>query len=62
MTHLIMSYIPARMVYVAAKLELVDHIHDAGIAPQDLAKKLDLSADALHRIMRVLGSASFVNT
>ena len=61
MTHLIMSYIPARMVYVAAKLELVDQISEAGIAPPDLARKLNLDAGTLRRIMRVLAGLGILH-
>ena len=55
MTHLIVGYIPTRAIYVAAKLGLADHISEAGTTAQDLAHKLKVDPDALHRIMRVLG-------
>ena len=50
----IMSYIPARMMYVAAKLGLADHIGDDGASAQDLAKKLNVDPGALYRVMRTL--------
>lgn len=60
MTHLIMGYIPTRAIYVAAKLGLADHIDDAGITAQDLARRLQVDPGALRRIMRVLGGLSIL--
>ncbi|MGH6770704.1 MAG: methyltransferase [Xanthobacteraceae bacterium] len=54
MTHLIMSYISTRAIYVAAKIALADQIGDAGATSQELAKALNVHADALYRIMRLL--------
>ena len=42
------------MIYVAAKLELADHIGDDGASAQDLAQKLELDPAALYRVLRVL--------
>jgi hypothetical protein len=50
----IMSYIPARMMYVAAKLGLADHIGDDGASAQDLAKRFNVDPGALYRVMRTL--------
>ena len=50
----IMSYIPARIMYVAAKLGLADQIGDEGASAQELAKRLNVHADALYRVMRTL--------
>jgi hypothetical protein len=36
MIRLLMGYIPTRVIYVAAKLELVDHIGDKGASAQEL--------------------------
>lgn len=54
MIRLFMGYIPTRVIYVAAKLELADHIGEAGTNAQELAKKLKVNPAALYRIMRVL--------
>lgn len=54
MIRLFMGYIPTRVIYVAAKLEIADHISDDGANAQELAQKLKLDAGALYRVMRVL--------
>ncbi len=54
MIRLCTSYIPTRVIYAAAKLELADHIGNDGANAQDLAQKLKLDAAALYRVMRVL--------
>jgi hypothetical protein len=54
MVRLFMGYIPTRVIYVAAKLELTDHIGDDGASAQDLAQKLKVDPAALYRVMRVL--------
>jgi hypothetical protein len=54
MIHLLTSYIPTRVIYVAAKLELADHIDGNGATAQDLAQKLNVHPGALSRVMRVL--------
>jgi hypothetical protein len=54
MIHLLMSCIPTRVSYVAAKLGLADHIGDDGATAQDLAQKLNVHPGALYRVMRVL--------
>ena len=54
MIRLFMGYIPTRVIYAAAKLELTDHIGDDGTSAQELAKKLKIDAAALYRVMRVL--------
>lgn len=54
MIQLFSSYIPTRVIYVAAKLGLADHIGDDGAVAQDLAAKLNVHPDALYRVMRVL--------
>ena len=54
MIRLFMSYIPTRVIYVAVKLELTDHIDDDGASAQDLAQKLKVDPPALYRVMRVL--------
>jgi O-methyltransferase domain/Dimerisation domain len=54
MIHLLMSYIPTRVIYVAAKLGLVDHIGTNGATAQDIANKLNVHPDALYRVMRML--------
>jgi hypothetical protein len=54
MIRLVMGYIPTRVIYVAAKLGLADHIGDDGTSAHELARKLNLDAVALYRVMRVL--------
>jgi hypothetical protein len=54
MIRLFMGYIPTRVIYVAAKLGLTDHIGNDGANAQELALKLNLDAAALFRVMRVL--------
>ena len=54
MVRLLMGYIPSRVIYVAAKLELADYIGDEGASARDLAQKLKVNAAALYRVMRVL--------
>jgi DNA-binding IclR family transcriptional regulator len=54
MIRLFMGYIPTRVIYAAAKLELTDHIGDDGASAQDLAQKLKVDPAALYRVMRVL--------
>jgi hypothetical protein len=54
MIELFNRYIPTRVIYVAAKLGLADHIGDNGAVAQDLAEKLNVHPDALYRVMRVL--------
>jgi len=50
----LLGYIPTRVIYVAAKLGLADHIGDDGASAQDLAQKLNVHPGALYRVMRVL--------
>jgi hypothetical protein len=54
MIDLFNRYIPTRVIYVAAKLEVADHIGEDGALAQELAVKLHVHPDALYRIMRVL--------
>lgn len=54
MIRLFMGYIPTRVIYVAAKLGLADHIGDDGASARDLAQKLNVHSAALYRVMRVL--------
>jgi ubiquinone/menaquinone biosynthesis C-methylase UbiE len=54
MVRLFMGYIPTRVIYVAAKLELTDNIGSDGASAHDLARKMNVDAAALYRVMRVL--------
>ncbi|MEE8613077.1 MAG: methyltransferase [Nitrospirales bacterium] len=54
MIRLLMGYIPTRVVYVAAKLGITDHISGDGASASDLAQKLDVHPGALYRVLRVL--------
>ena len=53
MVRMLSGYIPTRVIYVAAKLELTDHIGDDGASAQDVAQKLKVDPAALYRVMRV---------
>jgi hypothetical protein len=54
MVRLFMGYIPTRVIYVAAKLELADHLGSNGASAQDVAQKIKVDPAALYRVMRVL--------
>ncbi len=54
MIRLFMGYIPTRVIYVAAKLGIADHISDDGTNALDLAQKLNVHSDALYRVLRTL--------
>lgn len=54
MVSLFMGYIPTRVIYAAAKLELTDHMGPDGARAEDLAQKLKVDPAALYRVMRVL--------
>ncbi|HXV79883.1 MAG TPA: methyltransferase dimerization domain-containing protein [Candidatus Binatia bacterium] len=54
MVRLFMGYIPSMVIFAAARLELADHIGDAGARAEDLAQKIKADAAALYRVMRVL--------
>jgi hypothetical protein len=54
MVRLFMAYIPSMVIFAAARLELADHIGDAGARAEDLAQKIKVDAAALYRVMRVL--------
>jgi hypothetical protein len=54
MIDLFNSSIPTRVIYVAAKRRLADHIGEDGVLARELAGRLHVHPDALHRIMPVL--------
>jgi len=54
MIRLCMSYIPTRVIYVAAKLGIPDHIGDGGASSEELAPKLKIDLASLYRVLRVL--------
>ena len=56
MVRLVRSNITTAVLYVAAKLELVDHIRDNGAIAQDLAQILNVHPGALYRVMRTLAA------
>jgi len=56
MVRLVRSNITTAVIYVAAKLELVDHIRDNGAIAQDLAQILNVHPGALYRVMRTLAA------
>lgn len=51
-----MEIVPARAILVAAKLGIADHLNVEGVTATQLAAKLDVDADALHRLLQVLAS------
>jgi len=56
MVRLVRSNITTAVIYVAAKLELVDHIRDNRAIAQDLAEILNVNPGALYRVMRTLAA------
>jgi hypothetical protein len=54
MIRLLMGYIPTRVLYVAVKLGIADHISDDGASASDLAQKLGVHSGALYRVLRTL--------
>ena len=56
MVRLVRSNITTAVLYVAAKLELVDHIRDNGAIAQDLAQIPNVHPGALYRVMRTLAA------
>ena len=54
MIRLLMSFIAARAIYVAAKLDVADQIDAAGSTAESLAARLDVDAPALERVLFVL--------
>jgi len=61
MIGLFMGYIPTRVIYAAAKLELADHIGDDGVSAQALAQKIKVDPAALYRVMRVLAGLGILH-
>jgi hypothetical protein len=51
---LIFGAILAKTVYVAAKLGLADELADGPLSAEELARRTETNADALHRILRAL--------
>jgi hypothetical protein len=56
MIGLFMGYIPTRVIYVAAKLGIADHIGGGGARAPELAEKLSVHPDALYRVLRTLAA------
>ena len=54
MIRLFTAYVPARAVYAAAKLGVVDAIGEGASGTAALAERLGVDAGALHRILRTL--------
>jgi hypothetical protein len=54
MLRLLMSYIPTRVIYVAAKLGIADRIGTDGASAEDVAQALDVNPGALYRVLRTL--------
>ena len=55
-----MGFIPARAIYVAAKLGIADLISDGGTDIGKLAKQLDVDSAALLRLLRLLSALNLV--
>lgn len=45
-----------QMLYVAARLEIADHLGDAGLSVPELAARCTADPDSLHRLLRALAS------
>ncbi len=54
MIRLFTAYVPARAVYAAAKLGVVDSIGEGASSAAALGERLGVDAGALHRILRTL--------
>src|SRR5438270_11879444 len=50
------AFLVSRCLYVAAELEVADHINEAPQSSEVLAKATGSNAGALHRVLRVLAS------
>ena len=61
MIRLLMSFVETRVAYVAAKLGIVDEIEDIGSTASEIAQKLQVSEDALFRVMRTLASLGILH-
>jgi O-methyltransferase domain/Dimerisation domain len=53
---LIMGFRISQMIFVAAKLDLADHLARAPCTARELAPTVGVDADALHRLLRALAS------
>ncbi len=47
-----MGFIPARALYVIAKLEIADHLSSGPKTAMELASETGVDANALYRVMR----------
>ena len=52
--HLSFAFVPARAIYVAAKLGIADLIRETPLSAEELAQEVDADAGALFRILRGL--------
>ncbi len=59
--HQLLAFIPARAIYVAAKLGIPDHIGAAGATSSELATKLSVAPKALDRLLRTLASLNILH-
>ena len=56
-----LAFIPARAIFVAAKLGVPDHIGAEGATSKELAAKLSLAPEALNRLLRMLASTGVLH-
>ncbi|MEE9286994.1 MAG: methyltransferase [Gammaproteobacteria bacterium] len=54
MIRLVMGFIPARAIYVAAKLGITDLMATGSLSAQELAQNVDVDVGALYRVLRIL--------
>ena len=54
--NLMIGYWVSRLIYVAAKLQLADHLKDGPCTVDELAKAAGVHAPALYRVLRALAS------
>ena len=52
MMRLFMGFIPARAIYVAAKLGIADQLEGREATATEIASNLDADASALHRVRK----------
>ena len=55
------AFIPARAIYVAAKLGVPDHVGAEGATASELATTLNVAPEALNRLLRMLASVGVLH-
>lgn len=60
MLRLMMGFIPARAVYLFAKLDLADLLNGTPKTAQELAQSIDVDSEALYRLLRVVSGTGAI--